>query len=184
MNVRTFFITLMLFASGVFAQNTHMGVPPGDMVVLKTICSSTLSANTCDSHKLGHDTFGSNYNRLNADGKVEVDFKIPARKILVITEWEWSYSEHTVLEDSAQDPVLVMVGPITNASVSKTNLIVSDASSPLSNQGHAFGASQMTSGFVTSVLPRWTINRKIGGLDSPSSRTFIIVLRGYLLDVR
>jgi hypothetical protein len=188
MNVRkfifSFVLSVVLIASAVFAQNTHMGVPASEMVILRTFCSDNLSGNPCDTDKFGRTTSGSAYDRLLADGIVDTDFKIPERKILVITEWEWTYSEDTVLEASARDPITVMLGPVTRASVSETNLKVTDGDSPLWNQGHASAATQMTSGFVASVLPRWNINRGIVGLDSPSKRSFIIVLRGYLLDVR
>lgn len=185
MNVHKCLIfVLMLFASSVFAQNTHMGVPAKDMIVLKAVCSP-IHLNVCDSDGLFETTDGSTYDRISADGKLEQDFKIPERKVLVITDWEWTYFETTVMEDSANDAVRVDVGALYGMSISETSLRVTDGSSPLVAQGHASGTSQMTSGFVVGVLPRWRVNRVIVGPDVPpsSSRTFTIILRGYLLDV-
>ena len=184
MNVRKFFITLMLFASSVFAQTTHMGVPASDMVVLKTVCSPFFMK-VCDSDALFGTTDGSTYDRIPADGKPEQDFKIPERKVLVITDWEWSYSESTVMDDSAHDAISVDLGALHGMSISETALKVTDGNSPLTTQGHASGATQMTSGFVVSILPRWRVNRVIVGPNVPplSSRSFTIIIRGYLLDV-
>lgn len=170
-------IFLVLFASSVFAQTTHMGVPPDDMVVLTAFCSEAIP----DSCKTIHDvtTHGSTYDRVLSDGKLEQDFKIPLRKILVITDWEWSYSETTVMDDSANDAVRVILH--TMASISETSLRVTDGDLPFTTQGHASGATQMTSGFVATVLPEWRINRGI--IEAPSTRIFRIVLRGYLLNL-
>ena len=42
-----FVTAVTLFSSSVFAQNTHMGVPAKDMVVLKVFCSS-IASNYCN----------------------------------------------------------------------------------------------------------------------------------------
>jgi hypothetical protein len=100
-----FVLALMLFASGVFAQTTHMGVTADNMVVLEAICSNYVPNAPCDTDIFSKDSKGNSYERILPDGTVDVDFKMPARKVLVITDYEWTYTENTVLEDSAKTVV-------------------------------------------------------------------------------
>jgi hypothetical protein len=120
-----------------------------------------------------------------SDGSVEQNFQIPLRKVLVITDWEWKYSEETVLEKSANDALFVDIGLPYVASFAESSLKITSGDAPLTIQGHASGAIQMTSGFVAAKLPVWGINRVIVGPSAPplSQRSFFIVLRGYLLDM-
>ena len=176
-------ITVMLPASGVFAQTTHMGVPAKDMVVLVANCSKSDANPECQN--LGNSTFGVTYRRILANGN-ELVFTMPERKVLIITDYEWRYHESGVTEDSANDRLAIAIAyaPILGktASMSQSSLTVTPESG-LSTQGNAFGSAQMTSGFVASIVPTWSLNREI--LDAPeiSVRSFRIVLRGYLLDV-
>ena len=187
MNVRKIFIIiLMLFASSVFAQTTHMGVPAKDMVVLTAYCSNFHPNPPCGTDPDSKASIGTTYRRILPDGSIEPSFTIPLRKVLVITDYEWRYKESTVLEDSAKSPVMVNIGYpailASSATTSQSELkVIQD--DVFTQSGHASGELEMTSGFVVGVLPQWSLSRNI--LETPpiSNRYFFIVIRGYLLDV-
>jgi hypothetical protein len=142
------FLTLLIFASSLYAApKTHVGVPPGELVLLTATCFS--SANSCAPFK-----------RRFADGTSEENgFLVPPGKMLVLTELDWDYlnsgesaagldKERVLLQLSVENLADEDIGgPILrSASIAQYKNCVD----PCQPHAFAFKNVSLTSGFALS----------------------------------
>lgn len=184
------------FIANSFAQNTHMGVSPTEMVSLFTICGSmAFPASKCDSNKSS--TSGSQFRRTFPNG-TQTDFVIPAGKYLVITDVEWYYTDIT---DTAKDLDNKRIVFILRRSSSGTGLgseyvlvshdyaqfrecdqdvwdVFDGQSSGCTNQTSAGNNLQTTSGLVVQA---GTSLKFMINAPTDETRRLVVTLRGYLL---
>ena len=101
----TWFVAFALIAGGTAHAQPHMGVLPSDHVVLESI---TGPLDGCGSG-------GFEFHRILPDGSAANGFfRVPARKVLVVTDVDWQYQNTTAEGPGSLQTLRLFIGKVAD----------------------------------------------------------------------
>ena len=160
-------IVLGLIATGTAHAATHMGVSPNDHVVLESIAGA---AGGCGSGEF-------EFQQILPDGtRAQGFFRVPARKVLVVTDVDWRYQRTGPTDPGTVHKLQLFIGNLADpgeANIALETLVTLDS------QGWAGRHHELTSGIVISSAARPCPEVAPGNV-SPPSANLQVYLRGYL----
>jgi len=172
------FIALFVAFGGTFAaqaqEATHMGQKASAHVVLEAV-GGVIG---------GCEPGGLDFVRVLPDGKLDTvnvnesgAFRIPARKVLVVTDVDWQYVHPDGQQQAGNIQVLRLI--IENLATPENRRRAFESTITLSNTGQGGISEHMTSGFIVSSDARICPEVSPGPTGPPYGLQHLIV-RGYL----
>jgi hypothetical protein len=158
----------VVIASGPAHAATHMGVSAGDHVVLESISGAS---GGCASGEF-------EFQQILSDGtRAQGFFRVPARKVLVVTDVDWRY-RNTAAPAGTNELLQLFIGNLADPGVANIAL---ETLVTLDGQGEAGRNHELTSGIVVSSGARLCPEVHPGNVNplgpTPSLQVYV---RGYL----